>query len=96
MPHYLQQKNIRVEYIEAGQPQSDVRELIKNLHLSGISEIHITEVSDNWLNTRIRNTSKQYTLILKEFESPLFLNYLNDARALLGRKKRFFQTKFYI
>jgi deoxyribodipyrimidine photolyase-related protein len=93
---YLTKQNIQVEYIEAHLPNSDIRTLIKELSLAGVKEICITEVTDNWLNLRIRSTAKKCSISVKEFESPLFLNSLEEISSRFSNKKRFFQTEFYI
>lgn len=55
--NYLRQKGLEVEYIESIEEISDVRKLITYLGKKGTSLIHFTEVSDNWLNERVRSPS---------------------------------------
>jgi len=93
---YLQDQNFQIEYIEAFHQNSDIRKLIAELSTAGIQEICFTEVTDNWLNKRIKTTAKKFSIHLKEFESPLFLNNLKEINSFFGSKKNSFQTEFYI
>lgn len=93
---YLQKQNFQVEYIQAHHQNSDIRKLIKEFSLAGIQKICFTEVSDNWLNKRIKTAAKKFAIHLTEYDSPLFLNSLPEIKSFFSGKKNFFQTGFYI
>lgn len=83
-----------VEYIESTDSRSDVRDLLRELKRKGIGEISFCEVADNWLDKRIRATAVGVSL--KIFASPAFLNSVEEIESYFGKKKRYFQTDFYI
>jgi deoxyribodipyrimidine photolyase-related protein len=92
----LIRQGYRVRYIEALDPASDIRTLLENLHREGVGELHFTELSDNWLDRRLRQKAGALGMQLIESRSPLFINSLDDIHAFFHQKKRFFQTPFYI
>ena len=51
---FLLKNSFDVEYIDSDNELSDIRKLIPWLQEKDISEIHISEVSDNWLEKRIK------------------------------------------
>ena len=71
---YLTKKKFKVGYIESTSPLSDVRNLIKHLEKEKFKKIFITDVCDNWLEKRIKETK----LELEILESPLFINTRED------------------
>ncbi|EAY27218.1 cryptochrome/photolyase family protein [Microscilla marina] len=68
-----------------------------SLKSQGVQSIQCIEVADNWLEKRIRTTSAEQNIEVCFLASPLFLNTLTDLEAFFQtKKKKFFQTKFYI
>lgn len=94
--HYLQGLGYEVHYIEAMQPEADIRVLVEHLSKKGVQRISLCEVSDNWLYQRLTRSSRQHDVELRFFHSPLFLLQEAEAEAYFNGKKRFFQTDFYI
>lgn len=92
----LRSQNFNVEYIEFTEKHSDVRQLLTFLKKKNISEIHYTEVTDNWLEKRIRHTAANSGLKLVEHDSPLFMNSRNELRKFFSGQKKFRQIDFYI
>lgn len=91
--NYLREKGVKIVYIAANSELSDVRKLIQHLIENGVSEIHFCDVSDNWLEKRIKSFGEKVNLI--EHETPMFLNSKDDLQAYFKTKKHYFQTDFY-
>ncbi|CAD7813459.1 (6-4) photolyase [Chryseobacterium aquaeductus] len=88
---YLTKEKFTVEYIESTSPLSDVRKLMKHLEKEKFDKILITDVCDNWLEKRIRQTK----LELEILDSPLFINTKNDLKEYFEDKITYHQTDFY-
>ena len=88
---YLTGEKFKVEYIDSTSPLSDVRQLIEYLQKEKYSKILITDVCDNWLEKRIKETE----LELEILESPLFINTREDLKEYFEDKKSYHQTDFY-
>jgi deoxyribodipyrimidine photolyase-related protein len=93
---YLQSKGLKVFYIEAIEPRNDVRQLITQLAHEGIGEIIYYEVCDNWLEKRISNACRQFNIKTTQKPNSLFINTLADINDYFAKKKKYFQTDFYI
>lgn len=94
---YLEEKGGRVQYVNAQEEISDVRNLIPFLAEQGVQHISMIDVTDDWLNQRITETAAQLSLELEVHPSPLFLNTPEELTTFFKpSKKKFFQTKFYI
>jgi deoxyribodipyrimidine photolyase-related protein len=93
---YLTQKKKQVHYIEANQSFSDVRLLIQQLKKEGASIIHYINTTDNWLEKRLTNVCREEAIILTQHTSPLFLNTTEENESFFEKKKRMFQTDYYI
>ena len=50
------------------------RNLIPYIKESGISEIHLAEVVDNWLEKRIIDTADRCGVKIHHYNSPMFIN----------------------
>ncbi len=87
------ENGVKVVYIESNNELSDVRKLIPHLIGNGVSEIHFCDVTDNWLEKRIKSFGESVNLI--EHESPMFLNSKDDIETYFRNKKHYFQTDFY-
>jgi len=88
---YLTEAKFRVEYIESTSPLSDIRKLIKHLEKEKFKKIIITDVCDNWLEKRIKETG----LELEILDTPLFINTKDDLKEYFDGKKSYHQTDFY-
>ncbi|UZJ63687.1 cryptochrome/photolyase family protein [Sphingobacterium sp. KU25419] len=88
---YLITKKFKVEYIESTSSLSDIQNLIKYLEKGKFEKIRITDVCDNWLEKRIRETK----LELEVLESPLFINTREDLKVYFENRKSYHQTDFY-
>ncbi|HMS09787.1 MAG TPA: cryptochrome/photolyase family protein, partial [Pyrinomonadaceae bacterium] len=92
----LGRSGYRVEYIQSDDPRSDIRELLPKLADTGLETVHICDVADDWLLRRINNTAEKRGLSIEFHDSPGFLNTAEEILGKLGRRKRYFQTDFYI
>jgi deoxyribodipyrimidine photolyase-like uncharacterized protein len=80
-PHQLFETTpILTEYIESGHPNSDVRDLLPFLKKQNVSRLHMIDVSDDWLEKRIRKGAAENGISLEVHTSPLFLNERNEIQ----------------
>jgi deoxyribodipyrimidine photolyase-related protein len=93
---FLLKRGSSVTYIEAHEPEADIRILIHTLKDLGFESVLIVDPVDNWLLSRITNTCQKFKIELKILDSPMFLNNTQDlAHFFNPSKKKFFQTEFY-
>ncbi|MFY0608300.1 MAG: cryptochrome/photolyase family protein [Cyclobacteriaceae bacterium] len=86
-----------VRYIDAIDPLSDVRNLLDDLAHKGVKEIHYTDVTDNWLSSRIQEKTREHGLKTVVYPSPLFLNTHEELEPFFrSDKTKFYHTTFYI
>jgi deoxyribodipyrimidine photolyase-related protein len=93
---FLSESGFKVQYIEANDSRSDVRNLINWLGNKQFHTIHLTEVDDDWLCRRVEKKAKEKSVLVKQYESPMFLNSLEQLNPFFKNKKKFFQSSFYI
>ncbi len=93
---YLANEGYDVEYIESIDSKSEIRKLISFLKKSRVTEIHFTQVVDDWLNKRIVSSSTKNNIKITEYLTPAFLNSAQEGDDYFNGKKRYFQTEFYI
>ena len=93
---YLTEQNYTVKYIDTTEKKSDVSKLIAFLAEQKTTTIHIVDVVDKWLMKRIKIACKKHEIELKVYDSPLFLNTMDDVEEYFSKKKNYFQTDFYI
>ena len=92
---YLKENGLEVEYIEANQTISDIRQLIPNLAKLGIEYIQVADPADHWLSVRLKKACINQGITLQVFTNPGFLNTLKDCDGFFEKKKTYFQTDFY-
>ncbi|MFM7856720.1 MAG: cryptochrome/photolyase family protein, partial [Flammeovirgaceae bacterium] len=93
---YLCAKGMAVEYIDSLDTRSDVRKLLENLGKLGVKHVHYIDVVDNWLHQRIKKSAHAQSIQCIEYESPAFLLERSSVESYFGKKKKYFQTDFYI
>jgi deoxyribodipyrimidine photolyase-related protein len=93
---YLGTKNISVQYIEAKDERSDIRQLLTWLAARGVQEIHYADVVDDWIERRISRSCESGSMKKVRYASKTFLNTLNDVEDFFRNKTSYFQTDFYI
>lgn len=87
----LKKAGFEVEYIESSSKFSDIQNLIPKLEKENFTTIKITDVCDNWLEKRLKETK----LELEILDSPLFINTKDDLKDYFEGKKSYHQTDFY-
>lgn len=94
---YLQKdKNFEVNYIEATQAISDIRQFIKELKRQAIEHINYIDPTDNWLQKRLEKGCLQNNISLTVYDSPLFINTKEELSDFFRiDKKKYYQTTFY-
>jgi deoxyribodipyrimidine photolyase-related protein len=92
---HLQKNGQVVHYIEASDERSDIRKLISWLASRDIAQIHYADVVDNWLQKRITHSCEETGVTSTLYQSPCFLNKMQDVDDFFDQKKTYFQTDFY-
>ncbi len=92
---YLQERGIKVQYIDAFNPLSDIRKLIPFLKASGLESIEYIDTTDDWLEQRIHTASKVQQIELTQNPTPMFLNSAEEIATYFDGRKRMLQTDFY-
>jgi deoxyribodipyrimidine photolyase-related protein len=89
---YLKKNGLNTVYIEASDPRSDVRVLLREIEAEHI--VHY-DVCDCWLDKRIVSACSERKLGRTEYPTPLFINTRQDLETYFGGKEKYFQTDFY-
>lgn len=93
---FLLKKGFCVKYMQAFEPEADIKVLIAQLHSSGTETVVIVDPVDNWLLSRIKSSCQKLKMNLRILDSPMFLNTSQDlSHFFKPSKKKFFQTEFY-
>jgi deoxyribodipyrimidine photolyase-related protein len=93
---HLQSNGINTQYIEANNKNADVRKLVPYLKQNGITEIHLVELTDDWLEKRLKSACNSYSIDLVEYTSPMFLNTSKALEHFFSKNGKLRQTEFYI
>lgn len=89
-------KGYAVVYVNAHEPNSDIRVLINELAQKGIRTIHITDPTDEWLLKRMQKACEKNEISLQLYPNPNFMNTPEAIDTYFTTKKKYFQTDFYI
>lgn len=92
---FLEEHDVQVEYIDANEPHADVRKLPAFLAKKGISEVHYADVTDDWLDGRLRKSAAKSNIELVAYPSPMFLNSQEELDAYFMNRRRYFMADFY-
>ena len=91
---YLEKKGMVVHYIDSGSELSDITVFGKEIEDKKVTEIHVIDPTDYWLEQRIRTIAENCEL--KIYTNPQFLNTKEDLTSFFRPEKTsFFQTTFY-
>jgi deoxyribodipyrimidine photolyase-related protein len=92
---HLKSQHHQVEYMDCiSYPTlTAVFATIKDLRVTGV---HYTDTTDYLLERRITRLSKKYGIQLTSYESPNFICSTEFINSFFNKKKRYFQTEFYI
>jgi deoxyribodipyrimidine photolyase-related protein len=92
---YLIEKGYDVEYINFFDINSDINHLIKSLSKTGIIQLNMVEVIDNWLMKKIQLACKNAFIEIHIFDTPSFINTTQSVNEFFNKRKTYFQTDFY-
>lgn len=85
-----------IEYINAHDPQAEVKPLIEFLTAhQGIGEVTAYRCSDHWLEKRLLKASAETGLAITWLENPLFLDKPLEPNSWFQGRKRFLQGDYY-
>jgi deoxyribodipyrimidine photolyase-related protein len=91
---HLQQLGIRVKYIASDHQLADIRQFDKEIKRLTITQVHVIDPVDDWLEQRLEKSTQDIELIT--YLNPQFLNSKDDlSKFFRSDKKSFFQTSFY-
>lgn len=93
--HWLIANGFQVIYIDSNHPLQDCRLLVKQLAAENITEIHVSDLTDNWLEKRLQQACNQHQTELIVYHSPNFLNTKESIAPYFSKRKTYFQTDFY-
>ena len=99
MQHYagiLRKNSYDVSYIPATDSLCDVRLLIDSLAADGVKSVQYADVVDDWLNRRITSACDKNDIKIIVSPTPYFLNQKSETDEYFDKRKRYFQTDFYI
>jgi deoxyribodipyrimidine photolyase-related protein len=92
--NYLSHKEYTVYYVE--HQEHTLQSLLKELSEKGLKEIHCTDTVDYLLERRLIRFTRQSGIKLIRYSSPNFLCTEEFISTYFAKKKRYFQTEFYI
>ncbi len=93
---FLESHDKKVLYVNAADGLSDIRKLIPHLKKKGFQQIEYIDPTDYWLDARIHNSCTKEKIALKKHDSPYFINSVEEIQEYFSKRKKFFQTDFYI
>ena len=92
---FLKQKKYEVTYVEANDNESDIEKAITWLGKQKCEQIHIANVTDNWLKRRLDKACKAANIQVYEYRTPMFLNDISNLNQYFD-SNGYHQTNFYI
>ena len=93
---FLKEQGHIVYYIESIEIQNRCELLIKQLHTNNVTHIHIVDTVDNCLLRKIKSICDLMGVEITIYDSPNFLNDLQQVDTFFSKKKTYYQTDFYI
>ncbi len=92
----LRSRGFTVHYVEATEKVHDARLLVSRLAEQGISVLTWVDTADNWLEGRLAQAAKKCGLTTHVIPSPNFITTTEECTDFFSKRKRYFQTDFYI
>ncbi|NBO58787.1 MAG: cryptochrome/photolyase family protein [Chitinophagia bacterium] len=89
----LLRNKLKVRYINSFDKESNIAHFINNLKSKKLSLYH---PNDNWVEKQLKKACETRGIELHYLPSPNFINNQIEDTALLGSRKPFYQTGFYI
>jgi deoxyribodipyrimidine photolyase-related protein len=94
--HYLRELGWQADYVEAGDPRAELRELIPALAADGITSVHIQDPCDDWIERRLKTAATKAGITLQWHASPQFLLGRDELpRYFSTTRKRYLHDRFY-
>ena len=93
--HHLKDHNYQVEYFDCN-VYSTLEKVFIKLKEQHVTAVHFTETTDYLLDRRLNRFSKKYSIELIPYSSPNFICSTEFIESFFDKKKRYFQTEFYI
>lgn len=85
-----------VYYVEHSDSESRTEQLFGSLSGSGVNTIHLYDPVDYLLRRRLLRYAQRNAIRLVFYESPMFLNSVEELRTYFKDRKRYFLNDFYI
>lgn len=92
---YLLHKGFEVDYLNHAQAKS-LQLVLQKLKKQGLSTVHVVDPVDYLLSRRLLHHVKQENLALIQYDNPNFICTPEFINSFFIKKKRYFQTEFYI
>jgi len=93
--NFLEDLEIKVNYIESSEEISDIRKFILSLE-NNIDKIHLINPIDNYLERRIKSSCEKKGIQSVLYENPSFINNEELIKKFFREdKKKFFHMNFY-
>lgn len=91
----LEKKGINISYIE-NEKGKTLSKLFNKLNKTGVTSIHYTDTVDYLLERRLNRYAGKCGIKLIQYPSPNFICSEDFIHTFFSKKKRYFQTDFYI
>lgn len=91
----LKTLQLKVQYINAGEPESEISFLVEKISKSNYQEIVLYAPMDCWLENQLKQNAIKQNIKIDFLPSPNFINNKKTDIELLGNRKPFYQTGFY-
>jgi deoxyribodipyrimidine photolyase-related protein len=92
---YLVRKGFLVDYLNHAQSKS-LKIVFQKLKAQGVSTIHVVDLVDYLLSRRILRYAAEENLQVLHYDTPNFICTPEFINSFFAKKKRYFQTEFYI
>ncbi len=92
----LRKDEYSVDYFAATDKLCDIRLLIDALATRGFETLQYVDVVDDWLENRIAEACGRNGIKCSVYPTPYFLNQKSETDNYFDKRKRYFQTDFYI
>lgn len=92
---HLEDKGLTVKYIEAVSDNNNIADLLTTLAKQGVKAIHYAHVYDDWLEQRIRKTTRQNKLEVYTYDSDYFLSDYQSDLDYKVKKNNYYHADYY-
>ena len=93
---YLEKNGCEVVYVNSIEDKADLNILLAELSKS-VKQFNFIDPVDLWMSQKIDKSKQKFCFETHIYESPLFINSTSDLTSFFNeKKKKFYQTSFYI